>query len=77
MPAGCSVSGNATAMATWSNFLMRFLDVHVFANKTIQRFFINLGVSKTAEAPCFDYIEGKEEIVGSVPWVYSIPPVKA
>ena len=71
--AGCNVSGKNTAMATWSNFIMKFLDVRVFSNKTIQKFFISQGVGVTANSPVFDYIEGEEEIVGSVPWKHAIP----
>jgi 2-polyprenyl-6-methoxyphenol hydroxylase-like FAD-dependent oxidoreductase len=71
--AGCSISNQTTAMATWSNVIFKFLDVYVFANQTVQKFFINLGVGATAKTPVFDYIEGEEEIVGSVPWVHAIP----
>lgn len=70
---GCKLAGNTTAVATWSNALLKFLDLRVFSSKTVQKFFINRGVSTTAQTPVFDYIEGEEEIVGSVPWVHAIP----
>ncbi|GAM82794.1 hypothetical protein ANO11243_007800 [Dothideomycetidae sp. 11243] len=70
----CGLAGNFTAMATWNSFLLKFLDVHVFAYKFVQRFLVDQGVGTTAKTPVFDYIEGKEEIVGSVPWVHAIPP---
>jgi hypothetical protein len=63
-------------MAIWSNFIFKFLDLYIFGNQTLQRFFINQGVGTTAKTPVFDYIEGEEEIVGSVPWVYAIPSPK-
>lgn len=71
--ASCGISNQTTAMATWSNFFTKFLDLYVFGSKRIQKFFINQGVGTTAKAPIFDYIEGDEEIVGSVPWVHAIP----
>jgi 2-polyprenyl-6-methoxyphenol hydroxylase-like FAD-dependent oxidoreductase len=74
--AGCGISSTTTAMAIWSNFIFKFLDLYIFGNQTLQRFFINQGVGTTAKTPVFDYIEGEEEIVGSVPWVYAIPSPK-
>lgn len=71
--AGCRMAGTVTAMATWSNFVMKFLDLRVFSIQMVQKFFINLGVSATAQTPVFEYIEGKEEIIGSVPWAHAIP----
>ena len=70
---GCEISNKTTAMATWSSAINRFLDVHVFSSRRIQKFFINLGVGDTAKTPVFEYIEGEEEIVGKVPWVHAIP----
>lgn len=70
---GCSIASNTTAMATWSNVVFKFLDLYVFSIRMLQKFFIGLGTDVTAKTPVFDYIEGKEEIVGKVPWAYAIP----
>jgi 2-polyprenyl-6-methoxyphenol hydroxylase-like FAD-dependent oxidoreductase len=70
---GCKIASNTTAAATWANFIFKFLDLRVFSIQMVQKFFINLGVAATAQTPVFDYIEGEEQIVGSVPWVYPIP----
>ena len=71
--AGCSISSNTSAMATWPNAILKFLDVRVFSSKTVQKFLVNQGVGTIAKTPIFDYIEGEEQIVGSVPWVHAIP----
>lgn len=70
---GCKIASNTTAVATWSNFLFKFLDLQIFSIQAVQRFFINQGVASTAQTPVFDYIEGEEEIKGNIPWAHAIP----
>lgn len=71
--ANCSLSGNATAMATWSSFLFKFLDLYVFSSTWVQQFFVNRNADAIARSPVFSYIEGQEELVGRIPWTHPIP----
>lgn len=71
--ANCSLSGNATAMATWSTFLFKFLDLYVFSSTWVQQYFVNRNADAIARSPVFSYIAGQEELVGRVPWAHPIP----
>ncbi|KAK2024282.1 FAD/NAD(P)-binding domain-containing protein [Colletotrichum zoysiae] len=69
----CRLSGNATATATWDTFLLKILDLYILSSQLVQRFFVSRIASIAASAPVFNYIEGKEEIKGAVPWACAIP----
>lgn len=71
--ANCRLSGNATAMATWSSFLFKFLDLYVFSSTWVQQFFVNRNADAIARSPVFSYIAGQEELQGRVPWKHPIP----
>lgn len=70
---GCQESGNATAMATWMNGTLKFVDRYIFSIGIFQRVMAARGAQKVAATPAFDYIQGEESVVGSVPWVKPIP----
>ncbi|KAK1590929.1 uncharacterized protein LY79DRAFT_553625 [Colletotrichum navitas] len=69
----CRLSGGATATATWDTFLLKVLDLYIFSLQLVQKLFVNRIASIAANTPVFNYIEGKEEIKGAVPWACAIP----
>ncbi|KAK2018366.1 FAD/NAD(P)-binding domain-containing protein [Colletotrichum eremochloae] len=72
----CRLSGNATATATWDSFLLKILDLYILSSQLVQKFFVSRIASIAANAPVFNYIEGKEEFKGAVPWACAIPSQK-
>ncbi|CAG9946239.1 unnamed protein product [Clonostachys rosea f. rosea IK726] len=68
---GCKLAGNATAMATWQNWILKFIDRYIFSMHVVQMFLSSQQASRTAQAPVFDFLDGEEELVGTVPW--SVP----
>ncbi|VUC31811.1 unnamed protein product [Clonostachys rosea] len=65
---GCKAAGNATALATWGNWILKFIDQYIFSIHIIQRFLSSQQASRTARTPAFDYLDSEEELVGTVPW---------
>ncbi|KAK1999780.1 FAD/NAD(P)-binding domain-containing protein [Colletotrichum falcatum] len=69
----CRLSGNATATATWDTLLLKLLDLYILSSRLVQKFFVSRIASIAAATPVFNYIEGKEEFMGVVPWACAIP----
>ncbi|CAH0044925.1 unnamed protein product [Clonostachys solani] len=69
---GCRAAGNATALATWPNWILKFIDRYIFSMHVVQKFLSNQQASRTARAPAFDFLDSEEELVGTVPWI--MPP---
>ncbi|ETS76616.1 hypothetical protein PFICI_12003 [Pestalotiopsis fici W106-1] len=70
--AGCQQSGNATAMATWQNTILKIVDKYVMPNQTVQRYFMSKGAITFSKSPVFDFVYGPEPLQGAVPWVQPI-----
>lgn len=69
---GCKEAGDATTMSTWSGGVAKLMDKWLFPRYFAQRFFWNLGAKQVAKTPVLRFVQGKEEIVGAVPWVYPL-----
>ncbi|KAK6067688.1 FAD binding domain-containing protein [Seiridium cupressi] len=72
--AGCKQSGGATAMATWQNTTVKFLDKYIISSQIVQKLLFDRAASNMAKSPVFDFIHGTEPMVGRVPWVQPIKP---
>ncbi|KAH8902428.1 FAD/NAD(P)-binding domain-containing protein [Coniochaeta sp. PMI_546] len=68
---GCSGASNATATATWGSHILKFVDRHVMASRTLQSFFMSRAAPSIAKAPVLDYLETKDQS-GKVPWVQTV-----
>lgn len=68
---GCSGASNATATATWGSHILKFVDRHVLASRTLQNFFMSRAAPSIAKAPVLDYLETKDQS-GKVPWVHTV-----
>jgi 2-polyprenyl-6-methoxyphenol hydroxylase-like FAD-dependent oxidoreductase len=69
---GCQQSGNATAMATWQNTVLKIVDKYVMPNQMVQKYFMSKGAITFSKSPVFDFVYGPEPLTGEVPWVQPI-----
>ncbi|KAI0133452.1 hypothetical protein BJ170DRAFT_163343 [Xylariales sp. AK1849] len=77
--AGCTLSGNVTATATWQNRTRRFVDRYVIPSHILQKYMIDRGASSIAQSPVLDFVEGDEQLKGKIPWAQPMKsiPVRA
>lgn len=62
-------SGQVTAMATWQNGGIKFIDRHVLSYHAVQKRLFSLGAKTTAMTPSFGFADEVEQFAGRVPWV--------
>lgn len=72
--AGCKASAGATATSTWSSMGLKLFDKYILPNNTLQKILADMGASRFADSPVFDYINGAEPMIGKVPWTQPIKP---
>ncbi|KAK8012134.1 hypothetical protein PG989_000394 [Apiospora arundinis] len=73
---GCSLSGRATANASWATPWDKLLDLYVLSWNTVVKLFLGWAAKKTVLTPVFDFIAGEDKVVGNYPWVHAMPKKK-